>query len=98
MSLEDVISATVERTVSTVIGKLAARLDAAERLQAAPVKLLYPEREAAELLGIASATLKKWRCSGRVKAHTPAGSRLPLYSPENLKRICVQLSDGSLLA
>lgn len=35
-----------------------------------PAKMLFSEREAAEQLGIAAVTLKKWRLAGQVKPFT----------------------------
>lgn len=96
MSIEEHITTTVEQALTQVLGKITARLDALEQLQSASRRLLYREAEAAKLLGVSSATLKKWRCQGLVKAHTPNGARVPLYSLTNLERIVGQFAEGEL--
>jgi len=50
-----------------------------------PIKLHFNEKEAAEQLGIAAVTLKKWRLAGRVKPYTP--TRPILYRSEEIQAI-----------
>lgn len=96
MSLEESITATVETALNQALAKLTARLDALERVRSAPPQLLYREEQAAKLLDISHATLKKWRCAGRVKSHSPPGSRTPCYTMGNLEAIAGQIGSGEL--
>jgi len=50
-----------------------------------PVKMLFSEREAAEQLGIAAVTLKKWRLDGKVKPYT--ATRPIRYRPQDIQAI-----------
>jgi hypothetical protein len=96
MTLEQQIGAIVERAIGKALDTFTARLDRLEQLADAkrPGKLLWTEKQAAELLGLAPLTLKKFRCQGRIKAHTPSGARLPLYTRRDLERIAAQLAEG----
>lgn len=95
-TIEECVAETVKQVLAEAMGDLTAKLDALQVRTAPAPQLLYREDEAAKMLGLAAGTLKKWRCQGRVKAHTPAKARLPLYSPENLQRIVEQLAAGQL--
>jgi hypothetical protein len=94
MSLEDTITVAVESAVTRALGPMLARMHATDKLTAdrAPDKLLYAEPTAAEMLGVAPLTLKKWRCRGLVRAHTRPGARPALYSRADLERIAAWLA------
>jgi len=94
--LENEIAKVVQTAIEAVIGPLVTRLEALEALAAKrhqSDRQLLPEKDAAEVLGLARDTLKKKRCKGQVKAHTPPGARVPLYSWADIQRIMNQLAE-----
>jgi len=75
-----------------LIAKQSAIADLAKPMQAqppalvpVPSKLLFDEREAAEQLGIAAVTLKKWRLAGQIKPYT--ATRPIWYRTEDIQAI-----------
>lgn len=95
--IEERLTAVVTEAVEALVHRLDARLQRLEALATktpATPRLLYREAEAAEMLGIAAASLKQWRCKGLVKSHTPHGARVPLYSWEELQKIVTFLAEA----
>jgi len=95
-TIEECVAEAVKQVMAEAIGKLSAKLDALEQLRTGPSQMLYREAEAAKLLGLSRETIKRWRNKGKVSAHTPRGTRVPLYSRENLEVIFRQLATGEL--